>query len=515
GWDTLEHYLDKHDPCRCTSLSHKQAWKARSPQQQVQHEVRLCPAPGAAARSPQPALLVSRSQSPLPPVTWGGRATPAPRCPVTPSPEGSGRRPGASPQREPAQPRRAPSGRLREPPAVPPARQPPSSRSPARSSSPGHGARARALTPSRLSLPNGPGVPRAPQGTSAGKTPPVAPAPGRAAAPSPRTVPAPPGNAQQRRKPSVVDARPQETRAPTAVTSRARSPLKACAPSPPNVCSSSSHRDAPGDPQALQSPREGRRRALGRGRQPSPRNSPGQPPKLDRGVKPPIKANPAPSRPPSPLGRSAEGCRGCPQGTRQCHPAPTPRAGGAEGPRGPEGEAGGARGPGSGAEGRRGCCGNTQPPSYDRVVEELSRGPQPLRPVGMGSQVPKTPARAPPQLPAPGEAERPGLGGQTPRGPRADNVAKPRRCLKKPERVPSIYKLKLRPKVRPRRDHRPGKRPSRIPTPLGHRPPAPRGQHRPPGPPRAPQTGSTRPTAEPSLGDSGTWLTDDDEESWV
>ncbi|NXO94382.1 GA2L2 protein, partial [Certhia brachydactyla] len=70
GWDTLEHYLDKHDPCRCTSLSHKQAWKARSPQQQVQHEVRLCPAPRVAARSPQPSLLVSRSQSPLPPVTW-------------------------------------------------------------------------------------------------------------------------------------------------------------------------------------------------------------------------------------------------------------------------------------------------------------------------------------------------------------------------------------------------------------------------------------------------------------
>ncbi|NWW80847.1 GA2L2 protein, partial [Climacteris rufus] len=70
GWDTLEHYLDKHDPCRCTSLSHKQAWKTRSPQQQVQHEVWLCPAPKAAASSPQPSLLVSRSQSPLPPVTW-------------------------------------------------------------------------------------------------------------------------------------------------------------------------------------------------------------------------------------------------------------------------------------------------------------------------------------------------------------------------------------------------------------------------------------------------------------
>ncbi|NXW02573.1 GA2L2 protein, partial [Fregetta grallaria] len=71
GWDTLEHYLDKHDPCRCTSLSHKQAWKTRSPQQQVQHEICLCPASKAAARGqPQPALLVSRSQSPLPPVTW-------------------------------------------------------------------------------------------------------------------------------------------------------------------------------------------------------------------------------------------------------------------------------------------------------------------------------------------------------------------------------------------------------------------------------------------------------------
>ncbi|NWH77404.1 GA2L2 protein, partial [Piaya cayana] len=71
GWDTLEHYLDKHDPCRCTSLSHKQASRARTPQQQVQHEVRLCPASTAAARGhPQPTLLVSRSQSPLPPVTW-------------------------------------------------------------------------------------------------------------------------------------------------------------------------------------------------------------------------------------------------------------------------------------------------------------------------------------------------------------------------------------------------------------------------------------------------------------
>ncbi|XP_005526022.1 PREDICTED: GAS2-like protein 2 [Pseudopodoces humilis] len=515
GWDTLEHYLDKHDPCRCTSLSHKQAWKARSPQQQVQHEVRLCPTPRAAARSPQPALLVSRSQSPLPPVPWGSRVPPGPGSPATPSPEGSGRRPGASPHRE--QPRRVPSGRMREPPAVPLGKQPPPSRSPARSGSPGHGARGRAPIPSRLSSPNGSGVPGAPQGTSPGKATPVAAARGRSAAPSPRTVPAPPRSTQQGGKSSVVTARPQGTGTPTTVTPRAPSPLKVRASSPRKVLAPSSHRDVPEDSQSLKSSREGRQRALGRGRQPSARNSSSRPPKLDSGLKPRSKGSPAASRPPTPPGRSAEGCKVWegPQGTRQCHPAPNPRAAAAEGPRVPEDEAGGGCGPGDGAGGLRGCCGNSQPPGYDRVVEELSRGPQPLRPVGMWSQVPKTPPRAVPQLPGPGEEERPGLGGQTPRGTRANNAAKPRRCLKKPERVPSIYKLKLRPKVRPRRDHRPGKRPSRIPTPLGHRPPAPRTQHRPPGTPRAPQSGSTRPTAEPPLADSGTWLSEDDEESWV
>ncbi|NWU64335.1 GA2L2 protein, partial [Pterocles burchelli] len=71
GWDTLEHYLDKHDPCRCTSLSHKQAGKSRTPPQAVQHEVWLCQASKVATRGqPQPTLLVNRSQSPLPPVTW-------------------------------------------------------------------------------------------------------------------------------------------------------------------------------------------------------------------------------------------------------------------------------------------------------------------------------------------------------------------------------------------------------------------------------------------------------------
>lgn len=307
----------------------------------------------------------------------------------------------------------------------------------------------------------------------------------------------------------MVAARPQETGTPSTVTPRAPSPLKIRAPSPLKVCALPSHRDAPGDSQSWRSPREGRQGALGRGGQPSPRNSSSQPPKPGSSVKPPIKASPVP-----PPGRAAEGCKVCaagegPQGTRQCHPAPNPRAGGVEGPRVP------GNGPGNGTEGLRGCCGTPLPPGYDRVLEELSRGLQPLRPVGMRSQGPKTPARAAPQPPDPREAEGPGVGAQSPRGTRASTVPKPRRCLKKPERVPSIYKLKLRPKVRPRRDHRPGKRPSRIPTPLGHRPHVPRAQHRPPGPPRAPQTDSTRPKAEPSLGDSGAWLTEDDEESWV
>ncbi|XP_072921805.1 uncharacterized protein gas2l1 [Hemitrygon akajei] len=46
---------------------------------------------------------------------------------------------------------------------------------------------------------------------------------------------------------------------------------------------------------------------------------------------------------------------------------------------------------------------------------------------------------------------------------------RPRKGLKKPDRVPSVYKMKLRPKVRPRTDNRPEKRPSKIPTPINWR----------------------------------------------
>lgn len=43
-----------------------------------------------------------------------------------------------------------------------------------------------------------------------------------------------------------------------------------------------------------------------------------------------------------------------------------------------------------------------------------------------------------------------------------------KRTLKKPERVPSIYKLKLRPRVHPRH-YRLGRKPTWIPTPISYR----------------------------------------------
>ncbi|XP_067910984.1 GAS2-like protein 1 [Heterodontus francisci] len=47
---------------------------------------------------------------------------------------------------------------------------------------------------------------------------------------------------------------------------------------------------------------------------------------------------------------------------------------------------------------------------------------------------------------------------------------RPKKGLKKPDRVPSVYKMKLRPKIRPRTDNRPEKRPSQIPKPVSWRP---------------------------------------------
>lgn len=48
-------------------------------------------------------------------------------------------------------------------------------------------------------------------------------------------------------------------------------------------------------------------------------------------------------------------------------------------------------------------------------------------------------------------------------------VLRPKKTLKRPDRVPSIYKLKLRPKIRARADTQPDRSPSRIPTPLHYK----------------------------------------------
>ncbi|KAM9320092.1 GAS2-like protein 2 [Gastrophryne carolinensis] len=73
GWDTLEHYLDKHDPCRCTSLSHKQASTSNSNRKLAYavHEVTAHVTPRSDnPTKTQTTLIINRCQSPPPPVDW-------------------------------------------------------------------------------------------------------------------------------------------------------------------------------------------------------------------------------------------------------------------------------------------------------------------------------------------------------------------------------------------------------------------------------------------------------------
>nr|KAF6282234.1 growth arrest specific 2 like 1 [Myotis myotis] len=50
GWDTLEHYLDKHDPCRCSSTVHRPP----PPRTQTFSPQRVSPTPSPRAGSPAP-----------------------------------------------------------------------------------------------------------------------------------------------------------------------------------------------------------------------------------------------------------------------------------------------------------------------------------------------------------------------------------------------------------------------------------------------------------------------------
>lgn len=139
---------------------------------------------------------------------------------------------------------------------------------------------------------------------------------------------------------------------------------------------------------------------------------------------------------------------------------------------------------------------------------------------GLNGDAPSEPA-------GPAESTAPsGDGGHPPPPP-----SQPRRALRKPDRVPSIYKLKLRPRIRPRRDHRLGKKPSKIPVPTAYRrlrrTPSLRGQ------PKAPASSTPTPTREKGPPDpkvegraglcpreertaaEGGGVVSDDEESWV
>ncbi|XP_066056240.1 GAS2-like protein 1 isoform X1 [Chamaea fasciata] len=80
GWDTLEHYLDKHDPCRCAALSH------RLPQPRV---------PGVSPQKAAPGTSSSRASSP---------STPRRPRPAGPPPGGAERERGPQPRGDPPKP---------------------------------------------------------------------------------------------------------------------------------------------------------------------------------------------------------------------------------------------------------------------------------------------------------------------------------------------------------------------------------------------------------------------------
>ncbi|KAJ7997012.1 hypothetical protein DPEC_G00224500 [Dallia pectoralis] len=73
GWDTLQHYLDKHDPCRCTSISHKFSQRSGTPVHEIKG--RLPGRSDGQGHTMPPMLLLSRhAPTPLQPVLWAPSA---------------------------------------------------------------------------------------------------------------------------------------------------------------------------------------------------------------------------------------------------------------------------------------------------------------------------------------------------------------------------------------------------------------------------------------------------------
>ncbi|XP_059125564.1 GAS2-like protein 2 [Peromyscus eremicus] len=529
GWDTLGHYLDKHDPCRCTSLSHKPGSFLKPPGPPVQHEVKVQDGPS----QPQPTMTISRSQSPLPPVDWRTYTSSSrklrPPTPSSPGPHGQ-RGAGARTLRE-----TAPLLRSQE----------------------------RPMTPSQRMLSPGP------------QFSPICRSPDLWRTTSGKRENRCPGELPRGRTPTSwvhKETDSQGTHTKALSSQRLQSPeatskgTSVRGPSPPPRSSSLAslhsiwllHRGASPqlrEPMPIQSPPPSKGFTkipirLSPARPPTPRSFLGNESggSMERGsiLSKALTGNPDISthghhsveashgdhqmdvqitsetedprslgthkwkgrHTPLPLGRTREQAlyhsleeeivanmkllevgAACNQGTR---PQIIPRSGVYV-------PSLGGRWPESGGP-------------YDKVIQELVQAPPPLLKVDLkawkvGSEAPPKPAvgpRSPKEKPRSRESGPRVKAGLTAKGtpvrtvssargkdcstltvpatpeapthsssdPRSDKarvcLGKGKRTLRKPQKIPSIYKLKLRPRIRPRRDHRPEKRPSRIPKPLAY-----------------------------------------------
>ncbi|XP_073654063.1 GAS2-like protein 2 isoform X2 [Tursiops truncatus] len=542
GWDTLGHYLDKHDPCRCTSLSHKTGSFLKPPVPLVQHEVRVDDGPS----QPQPTMTISRSQSPLPSVDW-----------TTYTSSGRKQRPPAASSPTPHRERRAGAGILRETAPFPRCQEkslalcwrqlPDGDSPPSPQSSPtprGQGTQCtssgkredryppelpRRRTPTswvheetdswgtraRTPIPQGLQAPEATTtGTPAGGASPLpcSSSPAKPVGPRPPPGDEAEGASSQLRETASVHS-PSPVKGPTKILVRL-----------PPACPPTLGRSFPGTASG------GPRTELGRG--PIPLRAvtgdlsgsrPGdcsveerqEDQKLDVqvtaeagepwGLGPQHQEGRCTPLPSGGIKEQAihhslgeqllasmkllEVAAVCPQGAAS---GVVPRSGvyvPSLGGRWPE--------PGG---------------PYDKVIQELAQGPPPLLKVDLGawkaaptgcpkpavSAGPGSPKRklgaeesglrtkASPSAKGAGTTKVPAQRGQdcsapavsatpesstpSPSAPSSDKAkacpGKGKRTLRKPRRVPSIYKLKLRHRIRPRRDHRPEKQPSRIPKPL-------------------------------------------------
>ncbi|KAK2503812.1 hypothetical protein MC885_012388 [Smutsia gigantea] len=539
GWDTLGHYLDKHDPCRCTSLSHKTGSFLKTPAPPVQHEVRVQDGPS----QPQPMMTVSRSQSPPPPVDWktytsSGRklrpptsfspvprsgapreTAPSLRCQeksLTPSqrqlPAGdSPPQPPSSSTHTGRDPRRTSSGKMgnRDSPELLQGRTPTSW---VHEETDSWGTHAKVPTPLRLWAPEA-----AIGGTQAKGSSPLPHSSGPAKLVGLRPPPGgeAKGASSQLREPASVCS-------PSLVKERTKIPVR-LPPARPPTPGRSFPATASGRPMT----------ELGRGPVPlsaAPGNLAGSrhgdcsEEGRQGDQKPDIQGTAeageswalgpqegVPRYTPVPLDGTKERAIASNHGLEEGLLASMELL-----------EVGGARpqSTGSGVILRRGVYvpslgGRWPEPGgpYDKVIQELAQGPPPLLKVAPGAWKaastgsPELPVTAGPESPrkklgaresgprtgaslsaaGTGMQNVPSEGGQgcstpvsaspeapTPSSsdPNSDKAkarpSKSKRTLRKPQRVPSIYKLKLRPRIRPRRDHRPEKQPSRIPRPLAY-----------------------------------------------